>query len=61
MKEFDFEIIYKKVKQTVVVGALIRIEETFALYCITSYNHMWLEESFHECKEDNSTRHKYNA
>jgi len=52
---FYFEIIYKKRKDNVVADALYRIEEASTLYSITSSILVWLEESLHEWKNDNST------
>jgi hypothetical protein len=48
MQGFDFEIIYKKVKDNVVVDALSRTEEASRLYYITYSIHMWMEEVVHE-------------
>jgi hypothetical protein len=58
MKGFEFEIIYKKGKDNVVVDAPSRIEEALSLYSITSSNPVWLEEAHHEWKNDNSMRNK---
>jgi len=58
MQGFDFEVIYKKGKENVVVDVLSRIEEASILYSITSSTHFWLEESLHVWKKDNSMRYK---
>jgi hypothetical protein len=54
MQGFDFEIIYKMGKDNVDIDALSRIEESSCLYSIP----LWLEESRHEWKNDNSTKRK---
>jgi hypothetical protein len=58
MQGFDFEIIYKKWKDNVVIDALSRIEEALSLYSITSSILMCLEEVPLEWQDDNSTGQK---
>ena len=50
---YDFEIIYKKVKQNVVANALSRKEDTKGLLCVI-YNPQseWVEEERIEWKQD---------
>jgi hypothetical protein len=45
MQGFDFEIIYKKGKDNLVVDSLSSIEEASILYSITSSILVWLEEA----------------
>jgi hypothetical protein len=58
MQGFDFEIIYKNGKDNVVVDEIYRIEETSRLYSITYSILVWMEEAFHEWKNDNNTKQK---
>ena len=58
MEGFDFEIIYKKVKDNVAEYALFKIEEASTLYSIVSSISLWLEKGRKEWREDHSTRHK---
>lgn len=53
---FNFEIIYKKGKNNVVLDALSRLEEGSSLYYLTYYILVWPEEAFHEWKKDNITK-----
>jgi hypothetical protein len=58
MQGFEFEIIFKKGKENVVTNAILRIEKASSLCSIKSSIPLWLEESLHEQKNENSMRHK---
>jgi hypothetical protein len=58
MQGFDFEIIYKKGKDNVVANSLSIIEEASKFIFHYIFHSYVVGRSFHEWKEDNSTRQK---